>query len=311
MKTRIFKVVRCWAIALGTVLALSCQPGTDAPVPQYDHVVILGFDGFAGAALDSTDRMPFLKGMMERGAWTTHKRSILPTSSAANWASMVMGAGPEATGYTQWDSRVSVFTPAGKGPNGMFPTVFTQFREAFPEGESACFWQWDGIKYVVDTTAISTVRGFPDTEDGVDAMARDAARYFLEKKPGLTLLAWDYPDHTGHSLGWYTPDYYDMLGRLDKAIETVVKAIESSEAAGSTLIIVTTDHGGHAYGHGTEADCDLFGPLVICGPKVTVGELKDPVYQYDIAATVAAALRLPVPAFWRGTPVPFAGLLKE
>lgn len=307
MKKLILTAGKVLAAALGLALAFSCQQGREVSLPQYEHVVILGFDGFAGAALDSTDRMPFLKGMMAKGAWTTHKRSILPTSSAANWAAMVMGAGPEATGYTQWDTRESVFTPAARGRNGVFPTVFTQFREAFPSGESACFRQWEGIDYVVDSAAVSTLRAFPDSEAGVEEMARSAAQYFLEKKPALALLAWDYPDHTGHSLGWYTPDYYDMLARLDKAIETVVSAVESSDVADRTLIIVTTDHGGHAYGHGEELDSDLFGPLVFYGPKVKAGELKEAVYQYDIAATVAAVLGLPVPPAWRGVPVPFAG----
>ena len=101
MKKLILTAGKVLAAALGLALAFSCQQGREVSLPQYEHVVILGFDGFAGAALDSTDRMPFLKGMMAKGAWTTHKRSILPTSSAANWAAMVMGAGPEATGYTQ------------------------------------------------------------------------------------------------------------------------------------------------------------------------------------------------------------------
>lgn len=292
MKKFFLAVAACAAV-------LSCASPKSA-APRYSHVIILGFDGFAGAALDSTDRMPFLKGLMEKSAWTTRKRSILPTSSAANWAAMMMGAGPEATGYTQWDSKISVFTPADRGPGGMFPTVFTQCRIAYPEAETACFWQWDGIKYVVDTTAISTLRSFPEREEGIQPMAAAAAEYTVRKKPALALFAWDFPDHTGHTLGWYTPAYYDMLEELDKAVETVVKAVEDSEIADSTLIIITTDHGGHATWHGNEVDSDLFGPLVLYGPGIPAGEMQKPVYQYDIAATVADALGLPVPDSWRG-----------
>jgi predicted AlkP superfamily phosphohydrolase/phosphomutase len=38
--------------------------------------------------------------MMENGSYTLKMRSVLPSSSAVNWASMFMGAGPELHGYT-------------------------------------------------------------------------------------------------------------------------------------------------------------------------------------------------------------------
>ena len=42
---------------------------------------------------------------MEDGSYTLKKRSALPSSSAINWASMFMGAGPELHGYTEWGSK--------------------------------------------------------------------------------------------------------------------------------------------------------------------------------------------------------------
>lgn len=296
----ILKHLKLFALGLMAAGLLACSPSV---TPRYDHVVLLGLDGLAAANLDSADCMPFLKSMAEKGAWTLHKRSILPTSSAANWASMFMGAGPDATGYTKWNSRESVFTPSDRGPGGMFPTVFTQFRIANPEGESMCACQWDGIKYVVDTAAISKVVMFPDNPEGSDAMAEFAASYIVETQPALSVLAWDYPDATGHSCGWFSEEYYEMLASLDRNVQTVVEAIEASPMAARTLIIVTADHGGHNRGHGTEQDVDLFCPLVLNGPGVRVGEMQGAFYQYDIAATIASVLRLHVPDSWRGKPI--------
>lgn len=42
---------------------------------------------------------------MDAGCYTLKKRSVLPSSSAVNWASMFMGAGPELHGYTEWGSK--------------------------------------------------------------------------------------------------------------------------------------------------------------------------------------------------------------
>ena len=289
-------------ILLGCAAAilLSCTPSA---TPRYNHVVLLGFDGLAGTNLDSADCMPFLKSLAEKGAWTLHKRAVLPTWSATNWASMFMGVGPEGTGYTQWDSKFSVFTPSDKGPGGMFPTVFTQLHIANPDAESFCACQWDGIKYVVDTSVISHVVLFPDSPEGTEDMANYAASHIAEKQPALSVLAWDYPDYTGHTCGWYSKEYYEMLPQLDRYLQTVVEAIEASPMASSTLIIVTSDHGGHDMGHGMELDTDLFCPLVLYGPGVQAKEMKGAIYQYDIAATIASVLRLPVPDSWRGKPI--------
>ena len=51
--------------------------------------------------------MPQFRSMMQDGCYTLENRSVLPSSSAVNWALMFMGAAPELHGYTQWGS----FTP--------------------------------------------------------------------------------------------------------------------------------------------------------------------------------------------------------
>lgn len=285
------------------ILAASCASKPQYDTPEYDHVVLLGFDGMAGTNLDTTQSMPYLKSLMAKSAWTLRKRAVLPTWSATNWSAMFMGIGPDGNGYTQWDSQFPVFTPSDKGPNGFFPTVFTQLRLARPDAESMCAFQWDGIKYVIDSAAVSKVVLFTESPESSDEMADFAANYIVEKEPALSVLVWDYPDATGHTIGWYTKEYFDMLTRLDRNLQTIVEAIEASDIAGKTLILVTSDHGGHEFGHGMELDTDLFSPLVLYGAGVRKGELQRPVYQYDIAATIASALRLPVPDTWRGKPI--------
>ena len=282
--------------------AVSCSCGGNSPGRKVGHVIVLGFDGLAGATLDSAD-MPCLKGLMEKGSWTTTKRSILPTSSAANWATMFMGAGPEVHGFIEWDSREPAFTPAELAPNGHVPTVFTLMRKTNPDAETACTYQWDGIAYVVDTMSISKVRQFPSEEKGIDEELSFVKRYIVSNKPELSAFVWDYPDHTGHSVGWYTPEYYSMLSKLDKVIRGVVEAVSEAGILDDTVIIVTSDHGGHNTWHGNPVDNDLFSPLVFYGKGVVQGrKLSTPVYQYDIAATIAYLLGLETPSSWRGVP---------
>ena len=70
--------------------------------PKANHVVLIGLDGWASHDLDKAHDIPNLRSLMDGGACSMHKRSVIPSSSGVNWASMFMGAGPEMHGYTTW-----------------------------------------------------------------------------------------------------------------------------------------------------------------------------------------------------------------
>ena len=55
------------------------------------HVVLIGLDGWGAYSVNKAE-MPNVKKLMEEGSYTLKKRSVLPSSSAVNWASMYMGA---------------------------------------------------------------------------------------------------------------------------------------------------------------------------------------------------------------------------
>lgn len=288
------------------ILAASCArtapppPAASAPAP-YDHVVVLGFDGLAGVALDSAKAIPHMRGLMERGSWTTRKRSVLPTTSAPNWASMLMGVGPEGTGYTAWDSRSASFPPA---EDGGVPTVFTLLASQRPDAMSACCYQWDGIAHVVDSASVRRREQFPISDDGSLAQLDWVRKVLKEDRPALGVFVWDYPDHVGHAVGWYTGTYYDSVSSMDSVVGEVVRALEEAGMSDSTLLVVTSDHGGHRTVHGKAVAEDVFSPLLLWGRYARpAARIPGPVYQYDVAATIAAALGLERPSSWRGVPV--------
>lgn len=85
-------------IASAMALAIPVTSGAVEPAPQ--HVIMIGLDGWGSYSFDKAD-MPNVKKLMSEGSYTLAKRSVLPSSSAVNWASMYMGAGPELHGYTE------------------------------------------------------------------------------------------------------------------------------------------------------------------------------------------------------------------
>ena len=241
---------------------------------------------------------------MDGGACSMHKRSVIPSSSGVNWASMFMGAGPEMHGYTTWGSKTPEVASIATNKNGIFPTVFSVIREQRPEAETGCTFEWDGIKYVIDTLSISHIEYFEEGWKQVEENCDKIVKYIKDKKPVFFAPCFDGIDGIGHEKGWYSEDYYDYLVRIDRCVGRIIQALKDAGIYDDTVIIVTGDHGGHDQGHGTLDIRDMESPLVFFGKNVRIGyQIDAPLVQYDIVATIAYILDLDIPEAWRGKPV--------
>ncbi len=118
------------------------------------HVILIGSDGFGAYAFENAN-VPVLRSMMKEGSWTLRARTVLPSSSAANWASMVMGAGPELHGYTTWGSKKPDMPARVLDEYGMFPSLYSILRKERPESEIGVIYEWDGIAYLFPKAAVN------------------------------------------------------------------------------------------------------------------------------------------------------------
>lgn len=110
-----------WAISLFALFII--VPNSFAAKWKAEHVVLIGLDGWGAYSVEKAD-IPNTKSLMENGSYTLKKRSTLPSSSAINWASMFMGAGPELHGYTEWGSKTPELPSRELNQHGIFPTIF-------------------------------------------------------------------------------------------------------------------------------------------------------------------------------------------
>src|SRR5688572_1805288 len=122
---------------------------------QARHVVIIGCDGLSPDGLRK-GRVPNVSRLMRAGAWTFQARGVMPTSSSPNWASMIMGAGPEQHGVTSNDWQPDKFeiAPICQGAKGLFPTIFGQLRQQRPGFVQGCFHDWDGFGRLFEREAV-------------------------------------------------------------------------------------------------------------------------------------------------------------
>ena len=268
------------------------------------HVVLIGLDGWRAYSLPKAD-MPNVKKLMEDGAYTLKKRSALPSSSAINWASMFMGAGPELHGYTEWGSKTPELPSRVLNKNGIFPTIFQLLRDARPKAEIGCLYEWNGIKYLVDTLSLSYHYHVADYNKTPKELGNMASAYIKEKHPTLVAICYDNPDHTGHTEGHDTPGYYEKLKELDTYVGQIVQAVKDAGILDDTIFILTSDHGGIKKGHGGKTMQEMETAFIISGKNIKKGLRFDDVsmMQYDVASTIAHIFNLEQPQVWIGRPM--------
>lgn len=290
---------------LAFLLVLSATQNADAKW-RAKHVVFIGADGWGAYSVPKAGGIPNIKSMMENGSYTLHKRSVFPTASAINWASMWNGCPTEIHSITEWNTRKPT-TPLPEGTaneRGMLPTVFSLLRTQYPQAVTAFVGWWDVIPDLIDTACVNYKYMVTGKEATINGAMDKTCEMITKYKPALTFVSLNEPDEVGHAIGHDTPAYYDSLKVIDKAIGKVVQATKDAGIYNETIFILTTDHGGVGRGHGGRSLLEYEGPYIICGKNVKkLGEFKESMMQYDIAATTAYIFGLKTPQVWTGRPM--------
>jgi predicted AlkP superfamily pyrophosphatase or phosphodiesterase len=271
----------------------------NAQVKGVKHVILIGMDGLGAYCFPKVDN-PNMKQMMQDGSWSLIARSVLPSSSAVNWASMVMGAGPELHGFTEWGSKKPELPSRELDKYGMFPSVYTLLRDKKPDAEIGVIYSWEGIGYLFPKAAVNKDQHCPTDDATTDA----AVTYIKEKKPDFLFIHFDQPDGVGHNIGHDIPEYYTQVQKNDVLLGKILQAVKDAGMWENSIIMLSADHGGINKGHGGKTMVEMQIPWIIRGKGVQQNkEIKESIVTYDTAATIAWIFGLKPPAVWVGRPV--------
>ena len=271
--------------------------------PKCKNVILIGADGFTPEVLkNNPGRYKNIESLIANGCWTLESRSVLPSSSAINWKTMISGAGSEMHGYTRWNTQIPDLKPIYTNKWGTFPTIFGEMREQRPESETGVIYSWEGIKYIYENEAVNYNM---QCKEGNDREVIDKSiKYIKDKKPNLLFIYFYYPDEAGHEHGWCSKEYNESCDTIDMYIGELVKTINEKYNMDETAIVFSSDHGGTGTGHGGMTMSEMQTPLVIVSGHLTKNhQITSPVMRYDTAPTIARLLRLKVPEAWRGKSV--------
>ena len=282
------------------IMALAaCESGEESLKRRTRHVILIGSDGLGAYAFEKA-KVPNMRKMMDGGAYSLQARAVLPSSSAVNWASMIMGSGPELHGYTEWGSKTPELPSRVIGKEGIYPSIFSLIHEQLPDEKMGVSYNWEGIGYLFEKNLVDLdVRGETDR-----VTAEAAIEFITNEKPAFTFIHFDEPDVTGHQIGHDTPKYYEAVEEIDALVGMVLEALEEAGMMDDTVIILISDHGGVEKGHGGKSLLEVEIPWIIYGHGIPhIGELQSSIVTYDTGATIAWLLGLETPQFWTGRPV--------
>lgn len=273
--------------------------GTVAANAQSDkRVILIGSDGLSSEIIAKYPELfPNINNLFANGSSTLESRSVLPSSSAVNWASHLMGAGPELHGYTEWGSAKPDLPSRVLTDNGTFPCIVWSVRQKYPNDEIGVVYSWKTIDCLFDTIAASYYQ-FAQTDKEVCQKSIE----YIKKNPRFAFFYFSDPDGPGHNNGWLSEEYKQSSHQVDKYVGEIVAAV--NENMKNTTIIFISDHGGINKGHGGKSMAEMQVPFAIVGDGVKKGyKITDSQMVFDTAPTIANILDSPIPQVWIGRPV--------
>jgi hypothetical protein len=269
------------AIALGAMAAGTVGAEAPvAPSAPLRPVVLISIDGLKPEYLRQADslglRIPTLRQLMRSGASARGVRGVLPTLTYPSHATLVSGVSPARHGIeanttfdplqrnqSGWywyaeDIRVSTLWDAVQAKGGTVAAVHWPvnvgaritwnvpqiWRTGMPDDRKLV--RALGTPGLLDSLERRVGLPYPDgIDEGVmadEARARFVAQLLAWKRPTLTLAYLTAFDHEQHQAGPWSRPAFDVLERVDAAVDTIVSAARRTFGSGVTIAVVS-DHG--------------------------------------------------------------------
>jgi predicted AlkP superfamily pyrophosphatase or phosphodiesterase len=233
--------------------------------------------------------------LMQTGAYTLTAQTIMPSLTLPSHSSMLVGTCP-AKHIVRWNEYV---------PANGYALGIDIFDLAHAAGlRTVMVVGKEKLRQITEPTSTDYFAFVDDTDKITDpyTVAQLANKQISQ---GFSLMFVHFPngDLAGHDHGWMSRKQLETYADDDVSLGYILQTLKNKDMYESTLIIITSDHGGHDTTHGTNLPEDMTIPWIVNGPGILPMQLTTQVHTMDTAATAAFALSLPIPAEWDGVPV--------
>jgi len=287
-------------ILLSLVFCLFLIQIVEAQQDATKRVLLIGIAGVSSEEFQYANT-PVIDKIISQGAISLRTRGVIPSESAANWVSVLSGAGPEQHGVisNNWNQGNQSIEPTVKDVDGYFPSIFTLIRKQRPKAVTGMFYDWDQLGSYINKKLI-TKEQYVQGQVMITAVALNFIR---KEKPVFTFIYYGLPYVTGNSTNFNTKEYYQSINEIDTEIGKIVSGLQEAKMM-NTTIIITSDQGISSLVNGIESTADLEVPWISSGSGIQKNVLLEiPNDHINTAPTIARILGLKTPAEWKGKPV--------
>lgn len=259
-------------------------------IAMTELVVLISVDGLRPDVIFPV--APTIHRLTLEGASALHSRTISKSSTLPSHASMVSGVDVDQHGL-----GFNSYRP-DRG-HIQYPTIFSEAQKA---GLSTALFV--GKRKLSHLLNPDTVAHFEVGGVFCNKVTQLAVPYLREAEPGVVFVHFSDPDGAGHRNGWMSDEYKAAVHRADRCVAEVLEALQQRGHMDRTMVLVTSDHGGHDHSHGTRKKLDRQIPWVLFGGGVKEkARIRRTVFNTDTAATIFHALGITPPASIVGKPV--------
>ena len=284
LATKLLALLFAFALVLPALYACNLWEEADP------KVLLISIDGMRPDATQNTEYGRYLK---ENAAYSLDSKTITPSITLPSHMSMFHSVTPDVHGVTS-----NTYTPSEALGYGITEALSAQ------DMSSAIFYNWNEIGYVVtegSTEASTYIGGEIEGWEQANRLLGAACLEYLdgEQTADFVFLYLGFLDEWGHKYSWLSDEYYYALNESF----AIVEAVTEKALALDYTVIITADHGGHDYTHGTELPEDMTIPIFILGEKFTPATNLGERSILDIAPTVLNLLGASAPSYWQGAPI--------
>lgn len=278
----------------------STPPAASVALPESSisqHVIVVSIDGLRPDAISKFGAIN-LQRLMREGSFTLEATTITPSKTLPSHTSMLTGEGPDRH-HVLWNNVATA-----KRDEIELPNIFSVAR-AHGYSTAAFFSKakFEPLQRPGTLDYSQAPGGLFGRWSSSRTMA-DVARHLASAPPNLLFVHLTDPDAAGHRAGWMSAEYGTAVRKADDAVGRLIVLADRAYGAGRYSLIVTADHGGHDYNHGSEDPRDVTIPWIAWGLGVRPGSLSASVVRtMDTASTVVWLLGLSEPTDWAGSPV--------
>lgn len=207
-------------------------------------VLVIGIDGCRGDAM-RTANAPNIHGLLPHAIYSFDALTQAPTTDGSGWASMLTGVWSDKNGVKDNSFSGSNFT--------QYPMIFRYIKQFNPQAHTVSICSWDPINdYIVSGADVKI-----NTNDDDVAVKDSAVARLKNDNPDVMFLNFDGVNQAGDQFGYDTtvPAYMQSISKVDGYVGEILQALNArpNVANEDWLIILSSDHGGNANGHGSDS----------------------------------------------------------